>query len=164
MGVPYTLYDNLDDVGSFNKSIILSTCKGHIISKNVTIHTEDKPWMCNKVRLFLRKLDRCFKRYKRHLSSQDKLIFYVARREANKAKRNAKKRYETKFVDTLSDPNLDVRNFWKISKRIQNDKSERTIQTLLENDNLAPDKSKAEIFNDYFSSIASFDHTTTLPA
>ena len=46
-GVPYALYDNLDDVVNFNNSIITSTCKEHIISKNITIHTKDKPWMCN---------------------------------------------------------------------------------------------------------------------
>ena len=41
-GVPYALYDNLDDVVNFINSIITSTCKEHIISKNVTIHTKDK--------------------------------------------------------------------------------------------------------------------------
>ena len=40
--------------------------------------------------------------------------------------------YQTKVVDSLSDPNLDVRNFRKLSKRILNDKSERTILPLLE--------------------------------
>ena len=114
-GVPYALYDNLDDVVNLNNSIITSTCKEHIISRNVTIHTKDKPWMCNEVRYFIRKRDRCFKRFKRTLSAQDQMNFYVARREANRAKQNAKKRFQAKVVDSLSDPNLDVRNFWKIS-------------------------------------------------
>ena len=121
-GVPYSLYDNLDNVFNFNNSIITSTCKEHIISKNVTIHTKDKPWMCIEVRYDMRKRDRCFKRT---LSAQDQLNFYVARREANRAKRNAKKRFQAKVVDSLSDPNLDVRNVWKISNRIFDDKSDR---------------------------------------
>ena len=54
-GVPYALYDNLDDVVYFNNSIITSTCKEYIISKNVTIHTKDEPWMCNEVRYFIHK-------------------------------------------------------------------------------------------------------------
>ena len=54
-GVPYSLYDNLDNVFNFNNSIITSTCKEHIISKNVTIHTKDKPWMCIEVPYDIRK-------------------------------------------------------------------------------------------------------------
>ena len=95
--------------------------------------------MCNEVRYFIRKRDRCFKRFKRTLSAQDQLNFYVARREANRAKRNAKKRFQAKVVDSLSDPNLDVRNFWKISNCILDDKSDRKIPPLLENNNLVPD-------------------------
>ena len=163
-GVPLTLYEDLDDVLNFNNSIILSTCKEHIISKNVTIHTKDKPWMCNEVRYFIRKRDRCFKRFKRTLSAQDQLNFYIARKEANRAKRNAKKRFQSKTVDSLSDPNLDVRNFWKISKRILGDKSERMIPPLLENNILIPDDTtKAEIFNNHFASIASHDPNMPLP-
>ena len=52
-GVPLTLYDDLDDVLNFNNSIILSSCKEHIISKNVTMQTKDKPWMCNEVQYFI---------------------------------------------------------------------------------------------------------------
>ena len=120
--------------------------------------------MCNEVRVFLRKRDRLFKRYKRTLSAQDKFNFYLARREANRAIRNAKKRYESKVVESLSDPNLNIRNFWKISKRILDGKSERTIPPLLENDNLvSEDDRKADIFNNYFASIASLDHSEPLP-
>ena len=120
--------------------------------------------MCNEVRYFIRKRDRCFKRFKRTLSAQDQLNFYVARREANIAKRNAKKRFQAKVVVSLSDPNLDVRNFWKISNRILDDKSDRKIPPLLENNNLVPDDTqKADIFNNHFASIASLDHDTPLP-
>ena len=120
--------------------------------------------MCNEVRVFLRKRDRLFKRYKRTLSAQDKFNFYLARREANRAIRNAEKRYESKVVESLSDPNLNIRNFWKISKRILDGKTERTIPPLLENDNLvSEDDRKADIFNNYFASIASLDHSEPLP-
>ena len=122
--IPDTLYDDIDDIDdiiNYNNLIILATCKEHIRYKNVTIRSKDKPWMCNEVRFFLRKTDRCFKGFKRTLSTQDKFNFYLARREANRAIRNAKKRFETKVVDSLSDPNLNIRNFWKLSKRILDD-------------------------------------------
>ena len=162
--IPYTLFDDLDDIVNFNNSIILSNCKENIHCKTVTIRTKDRPWMCNEVRLFLRKRDRLFKRYKRTRSAQDKFNFYLARREANRAIRNAKKRYETMVVETLSDPNLTIRHFWKISKRVMDGKSERTIPPLFENDSLiTEDDRKADIFNNYFASIASIDHSEPLP-
>ena len=39
------------------------------------MHTKDIPWMCNEVRYFILKRDRCFNRFKRTLSAQDPLIF-----------------------------------------------------------------------------------------
>ena len=55
LNIPYTLYDDIDDIINYNNLIILATCKEHIRCKNVTIRTKDKPWMCNEVRFFLRK-------------------------------------------------------------------------------------------------------------
>ena len=153
----------MDDIINYNNLIILATCKDYIRSKNVNIRTHYKPWMCNEGRFFLRKRDRCFKRFKRTLSTQDKFNFYLARREANRAIRNAKKRFKTKVVDSLSDPKLNIINFLKLSKRILDDKSERTIPPLLENNVLMPDDAgKAEIFNNHFASIASIDHSKPL--
>ena len=90
----------------------------------------------------------------------------MARHKANRGA-NTKcqnNRYETKVVDSLSDPNLNIRNFWKISKRILDEKSERAITPLLENENLiSEDDKKADIFNNYFASIASLDLSKPLP-
>ena len=67
-------------------------------------------------------------------------------------------------MDSSSDPNLNIRIFWEISKRILDEKSERTIPPLLENDNLiSEDDKKADIFNNYFASIASLDYSKPLP-
>ena len=67
-------------------------------------------------------------------------------------------------MESLSDPNLNNRRIWKISKHILDEKSERTIPPLLENDNLvSEDDKKADIFNIYFASIASLDHSEPLP-
>ena len=122
--IPYTLYD---DIINFTNLIILATCKEHIRCKNITIRTKDKPWMCNEVRFFLRKRDHCFKRFKRTLSTQDKFNFYLARREANMAIRNAKKRFETKVVDSISDPNLNIRIFLETLKT--NPRYRRQVRT-----------------------------------
>ncbi|MEW8091294.1 MAG: endonuclease/exonuclease/phosphatase family protein, partial [Candidatus Thiodiazotropha endolucinida] len=162
--LPYTLYENINDIVEFNNSLILSACKEYIINKTVTVRTKDKPWMCNEVRYFFRRRDRCFKRYKRTLSAQDKLYFYIARREANTAKRNAIKRYNEKTINTFNDPNLNAKTFWKLSKRILGDKSDHSIPPLRENNTLVPDDTnKTNIFNDYFASISSLDPYESVP-
>ena len=39
----YALYDDVDDILSFNNSLIKSICQEHILHKTVTIRTTDKP-------------------------------------------------------------------------------------------------------------------------
>ena len=51
-------------------------------------------WMSNEVRRAIRKRDRCFKKFQRTRRDEDKLLHIIARREANKLKREAKNRYE----------------------------------------------------------------------
>ena len=114
--------------------------------------------MCNEVRYFFRRRDRCFKRYKRTLSAQDKFYFYIARREANTAERNGIKRYNEKTINSFNDPNLKAKTFWKLSKKILGDESENSIPPLRENNTLVPDDTdKANIYNDYFTSLSSLD-------
>ena len=110
------------------------------------------------MKCLLRKRDRCFKKYKRTLSEQDKFRFYLARREVNRAMRNAKKRFNDKMVSNFNKPTLNTREFWKISKRILGEKSDRNIPPLLHNNNLVSDEeNKLIMFNDYFASISSLD-------
>ena len=59
-GTSYALYDDVDDVLSFNNSLIKSICQEPILHKTVTIRTTDKPWMSNEVRYFFRRRDRSF--------------------------------------------------------------------------------------------------------
>ena len=56
----YALYDDIDEILSYNNSLIESTCQKHILHKTVTIRTNDKPWMSNEVRYFFRRRDRFF--------------------------------------------------------------------------------------------------------
>ena len=160
----YILYEDLNEIVELSSSIITSVCAENIRNKSVTIRTKDKPWMCNEVRYILRKRDRCFRKYKRTLSEQDRFYFYLARREVNRAKRNAKKRFEQKMVTSFSKPNLSTREFWKLSKRILGEKSDRNIPPLMHNNILvSEDETKANLFNDYFASISSLDTDGALP-
>ena len=160
----YALYDDIDEILSYNNSLIESTCREHILHKTVTIRTNDKPLMSHEVRYFFRRRDRFFKKFKRKQTTTDKLNFNIARREANTAKRNAIKRYEQKLVNKLSQDHLDVKTFWKLSKNIQGCKSDRSIPPLYENGQIIPDDlSKATLFNNDFASISSFTENVIIP-
>ena len=160
----YALYDDVDDIPSFNNYLIKSICQEHILNKTVTIRTTDKPWMSNEVRYFFRRRDRFFKIFKRPQSIADKLNFNIARRESNTAKRNAIKRYEQKMMNNLIKDNLDVKTFWIVSKNILSCKSDRSVPPLIENDQIIPDDlSKATVFNNYFASISFFPENIRIP-
>ena len=160
----YALDDHIDEILSYNNSLIESTCQEHILHKTVTIWTNDKPWMSNEVRYFFRRRDSFFLKFKRTQSATDQLNFNIARREANTAKRNAIKRCEQKLVNKLSQDHLDVKTFWKLSKNILGCKSDRSIPSLYENGQLIPyDFSKATIFYNYFASISSLTENVKKP-
>ena len=129
--------------------------------------------MYNEVRYLLRKRDRCFKRYKRTLSEQDKFRFYLARREINRAKRNAtyyllrnatyyllltKKKFNDTMVSNSNKPNLSTRDFWKISEGILGDKSDHNIPPLLHNKNLVSDEDNKSIIRRAFKKFAEKCH------
>ena len=48
----YALCDDIDEILSYNDSLIESICQEHILHKTVTIRTNEKPWMSNEVRYF----------------------------------------------------------------------------------------------------------------
>ena len=146
------------EVVGFNSSLISAVCAENIRTKTVTIRTKNKPWMCNEVRYLLRKRVRCFKKYKRTLSEQDKFYFYLARLEVNRPRKNAKKMFENKMMTSFSKPNLSTSEVWKLSKRILGDKSDRTISPLWHNlAHVSEDKEKSDLFSNYFTSISSID-------
>ena len=160
----YALYDGIDEIPSYNNSLIESICQEHILNKTVTIRTNDRPLMSNEMRYFFSQTRLFFFKIKRTQSATDKLNFNIARREANNAKRNAIKRYEQKLVNKLSQDHLDVKTFWKLSKNILGCKSDRFIPLLYENGQIIPDDlSKATLFNNYFASISSFAENVITP-
>ena len=48
----YALYDGIDEILSYNNSLIESIYQEHILHKTVTIWTNDKPWISYEVRYF----------------------------------------------------------------------------------------------------------------
>ena len=68
------------------------------------------------------------------------------------------------MVTSFSKPNVNTREFWKLSKRILGDKPNRTIPPLWHNNALLSEGTeKSDLFNNYFASISSIDVEGELP-
>ena len=80
------LYYDIDEILSYNNSLIESICQEHIkpllFRQMISMDVE---WGA----LLFRRRDRIFKKFKRTEPATDKLNFNIARREANATKRNA---------------------------------------------------------------------------
>ena len=111
----YEIFDNVDDIVNYINGLVSSD---FIPNKLVTIRHKDNPWMSNEVRRAIRNRDRCFKKFQKTRRGQDKLYHIVARREVNRLKREAKRRYEENVVSTLSNENLNPRKCWSLSKSV----------------------------------------------
>lgn len=156
----FLIFDEIDDIVHYTYELISVILHEHIRNKTVVIRPGDKPWMSNEVRRAFRNRDREFKRYKRVQSDTNKFRFQLARRDANRLKREAIQRYEQNIVDKLSNPNLDPKKFWSLSKSVLGSKSLHTIPPLVCDGRIISDiTQKAEVFNTLFASHMKLDST-----
>ena len=77
----YALYDEIDEILSYNNSLILSICQEHILHKTSTIGTHDKPWMSNEVRYFFRRRDSFIKKKQHSLQPTSLTLILCAVRQ-----------------------------------------------------------------------------------
>jgi hypothetical protein len=159
----FLVFDDIYDIIQYTYDFLFSILREHIINKNGTIRPKDKSWMFNEVRHALR--FRAFSRYKKKVpTDENKLRFIIARREANRLKREAINRYSENAVNKLSDDKLDVKKFWSLSKSILGSKSQHCIPPLIENSStISDDVHRAELFNEFFSSHMRLHDTNPPP-
>ena len=90
------------------KLYIITTCKENIHCKNVTIRTKDMPCMCNKIRLFFRKETDSLNVVKELYQHKTNSTFILLDGKQT-GLFEMQKGYESKDVESLSDPNLNIR-------------------------------------------------------
>ena len=90
---------------------IAESCIPHNI---VTIRPNDKPWMTSEIRRLIRKRQKLFKR--RNNSAVDRDNYNRMRNNIVTLIRLAKLSYELKRENIVSNPTLNVKQWWKIIK------------------------------------------------
>ena len=156
----FLIYDDINDIVNYTYDLISMILRDLVPNKKVIIRPKDKPWMSNEVRRAFRRRNREYNRYKRIPTDYNRMKFHIARREANRLKRDAMKRYESSIVNKLSNPNLDVKKFWSLTKGLLGSKSHHSIPPLTDRGiTVSDDVHKAELFNELFSSHMKLDST-----
>ena len=125
--------------------------KKYIPLKLVTIRPTDKPWISGEVRRAIRKRDRLLRIHNARQTAHSWESYRRQRNFATNVIRQAKKRYYQNVNKKLSDPAINIKSWWSLSKRLCGSMNVSRIPTIVENDVLITDsKEKACIFNDYF--------------
>jgi len=150
----YVLDDQLDIDLIYDKwfSCFQSIVEKYIPLKTIIIRSRDKPWMKSNVRLAIRKRDRLLRI---HNSLKTCSSWERYRRQRNYTVsliRHAKKAYHEKANNELSDPKINKKKWWSITKRLCGNNTS-SIPIIVENGvPIVDPKEKASCFNDFFVS------------
>ena len=132
---------------------IAESCIPHNI---VTIRPNDKPWMTSEIRRLIRKRQKLFKR--RNNSAVDRDNYNRMRNNIVTLIRLAKLSYELKRENIVSNPTLNVKQWWKIIK-YEIKGSQQSGIPFLESGGMTvvDDCQKANLLNNYFVEQSTVD-------
>ena len=132
----------------------------------ITIIDKDPPWITNKIRKMIDQKNLIFQNYLRNgRTIADLENVRQASTYLNTAIQDSKNAHFDRLSRKLSSPKTAPKSYWSILKYFYCDKKIPIIPHLLCNNEYITDfKSKADIFNNYFSNQCSLlNNTSTLP-
>lgn len=142
---------DIDEVYDVWFTLFRTIIEKYIPLKSVIIRHRDKPWMNSEVRRAIRKRDRLLRTHNRKLSGYSWESYRRQRNFTTNLIRLTKKRYYQRLNKELSDPGINFKKWWSITKRLCGSSNVSSILIIVENGVAVTDpKEKACIFNDYF--------------
>ncbi|PJE78229.1 hypothetical protein CI610_02839 [invertebrate metagenome] len=153
---------NVNDINVSVKNFtdtLLDIAKTCIPNKNITVKSNEPPWMSNEIRRLIRKRKRAHKRAKRTLINDHWAKFRLIRNKCINTIKHAKTAYINNLCGTLKKPsNLNVRKWWKTVYSLLPNYRKSPIPPLLHNDTVVSDDfEKASLFNDFFCAQSTID-------
>ena len=136
--------------------------KDCIPSKEVTIHTDDKPWYDSVIKTHSRLRDKLRRKAVNTQNHTHWQAYKSARNKVNNLKKRAKELFYSNLEDNLTDTmSNNKQEFWKIVRHfVKENKSSGSIPPLVitikydETSMHVTDREKVECLNEYFSSIS----------
>ena len=146
--------DNTDDMVNCFYGILNTEINTCIPSATIRVRPKDKPGMTGEVRRLLNKARRLNRVAKLTGRDVDRKRHVLARTEAKKAWKVARKAYyEDQFTE--SGNNSEMKHFWRVLKHKANIAMHNDIPVLMHNDfTFETDIGKATCFNEYFTQIS----------
>ena len=145
------LSDNVSDVVSFWFELYKSTIEEFIPHKQVTVKSNDKPWITHEFKVLIRKRNRLWRRFKKTGNPNHFHIYKMVRNAAlSLNRRNIKSYYEKLEMQLSKSSNPKV--WWKKFKTVISSKDSHSIPPINNNGVLFDkDQQKATLFNEYFA-------------
>ena len=151
---------NIDDMAKKWTEKYLEVIHRHIPTKIVRIDQNDAPWMSTKVKKYIKKRNRAYRKAKSTNQVKDWDKFKGLRNTTAAMIEEAKASHTRKLEDKINRScSSNDKIWWKLVKQFLNKKgSSRRIPPLMENDeSISDDKAKADIFNKYFAEQGTLD-------
>ena len=162
----------VNDIAELFEDTFLGLVNECIPSKEVTIHTDDKPWYDHEIRKYSRQRDRLRKKALNSQNPSHWHAYKTARNKVNNLKKHAKEIFYSNLEDMLTETMTNNKqDFWKTVRHfVKRNKSSGSIPPLVTADeNLetkmhVTDQEKVECLNEYFTSISTIsDEVPQIP-
>lgn len=167
--VVLTAASTLDESCELFTSKFLEFAKSSIPIKQVTIRKNDKPWFTSELRLEIRKRNRLHAVFRKNKSNSNLENFKAQRNKVNNMKKHAKLSFYANvngLIDLLDAS--DSKSYWRLMRRLigksANSGPIPALYDPVSNSLVHDDKSKANVLNNYFCSIANIDDDLDSPS
>jgi hypothetical protein len=152
--VPFSLDSSIENWIKLLHQII----KIHIPVKRIKITSRDKQWITPFVKHCINKRHRLFKKAKISNSRVSWELYNTADKEYTRAISTAKQEYYSHLYESLNDPNICRKKWWKLVKTAYSTNESSTVPDLNVNNRVVENPvEKCNIFNEFFSSQSSVD-------
>lgn len=143
--------DDLDTYTCNISSCILSIAKECIPNKIIRIKPSDPPWLTSRIKCFIRKRKRAYRKAKRTNLPEHWVKFKRLRNKVTSMLRESKQAQTDKIANKLKSDSLSSRSWWSTLKSFISPTSKSTIPPLEHNGRLySEEQEKANLLNDFF--------------
>ncbi len=147
------IFDDMPDVFNTWNDILIETINRLIPRRTIRRCAADKPWFNNTLKHLINKRNRLYYKFKRTQLRSHYNNYINAKHEVKNKICELKDNYYAALYDSLDDPNMCIKKWWKITKEIYNGKIDSAIPPLTRTDGsfASSDDDKCSLLNDYFS-------------
>ena len=145
--------NNIDTYANNIHSTVMSLATECIPNKHVRVRPVEPAWIYSKIKRYIRKRKRAYKRAKRTNVANDWIKFKTLRNKTISEIRSSKKSFYDTIAAKLSSPTLSPKDWWTTLKSFISPNSTTSVPPLSLNRIIYTDETdKANILNDFFQS------------